>query len=328
MKTCVIIPYFGNLPDHFDLWYESCANNKSIDWVLITDVNRHFPPVENIRVINNNINWINDLIKNKINYKYKIENPYKLCDYKPLYGILFEDLLDGYDYWGYCDMDLIFGDIESYFSKEFIIQYDTMQIWGHFTLIKNDPIYLNSILNELNDNFDLEKILQSKIVWAIDEYALPAINEKMGKKIYINYEIIADIIPFRKKLGMYNGKRYIFKYEKGKVIGYYLDESQNLKSEEYMYIHFQKRRLLVNENINNSEYYIVDNEFTTENINIKEILMSKENLFNSISLKIIKNVKTLKKVIALLKEGNLVLSIRYRSTSKKIANSEAIKLKN
>ncbi|MEH7414344.1 DUF6625 family protein, partial [Neobacillus drentensis] len=258
MKICVIIPYFGKLPEHFELWYQSCANNKNIDWILITDVNRHFSPVENIRVINKNLNWVNDLIKNKIDNKYKIDSPYKLCDYKPLYGVLFEDLLGGYDYWGYCDMDLIFGDIKSYFSDGMIKQYDTMQIWGHFTLIKNDPIYLYSLLNELKDNFELEKILHSKIVWAIDEYALPAINEKLGKKIYINYEIIADIIPFRKNLCISNGKRYVFKYENGKVTGYYLDETKNLKTEEYMYIHFQKRTLLVSENISTSEYYIID----------------------------------------------------------------------
>ena len=53
----------------------------------------------------------------------------KLCDYKPAYGLIFEDELIGYDYWGFCDTDILLGDIyqflEDYeFSQKNMIDMD------------------------------------------------------------------------------------------------------------------------------------------------------------------------------------------------------------
>ena len=35
-------------------------------------------------------------------------------DLRPAYGVLFEEYLDGYDFWGHCDLDVLFGRIRDH----------------------------------------------------------------------------------------------------------------------------------------------------------------------------------------------------------------------
>ena len=53
-----------------------------------------------------------------------LHTPYKLCDYKPAYGEIFAPELSGYDFWGYGDMDLVFGDLRAYFTEDKLRKYD------------------------------------------------------------------------------------------------------------------------------------------------------------------------------------------------------------
>ena len=39
-----------------------------------------------------------------------IEDAYKLTDFKPAYGEIFQDYIIQYDFWGFTDIDLIYGD--------------------------------------------------------------------------------------------------------------------------------------------------------------------------------------------------------------------------
>lgn len=42
-------------------------------------------------------------------YKTKF---YNCCDVRPMWGLIFADLLDGYDWWGWCDLDVVLGDLD------------------------------------------------------------------------------------------------------------------------------------------------------------------------------------------------------------------------
>jgi hypothetical protein len=68
---------------------------------------------------------------------------HKLCDFKPFFGLAFKDLLSEYDFWGFCDVDMIFGDLSKLLTSNFFHQTDVFsahdkQIVGHFTLIRNN----------------------------------------------------------------------------------------------------------------------------------------------------------------------------------------------
>lgn len=54
----------------------------------------------------------------------RLANPYKICDCKPLYGAAFRDALCGYTHWGFCDVDVLWGDIRSFLTDNLLSCYD------------------------------------------------------------------------------------------------------------------------------------------------------------------------------------------------------------
>ena len=37
-KIAIIIPYFGSLPNYYDVWKKSVIKNETIDFYLVTDI--------------------------------------------------------------------------------------------------------------------------------------------------------------------------------------------------------------------------------------------------------------------------------------------------
>ena len=46
-----------------------------------------------------------------------LPKPYKLCDLKPFFGRLFPEAVDGYDWWGYTDTDMLLGNLRSVLTR-------------------------------------------------------------------------------------------------------------------------------------------------------------------------------------------------------------------
>ena len=110
MNIKIIIPFFGKLPDYFDFFLESCRYNSNITFLIFSDKKMNIQE-SNIKCYYMTFEEFINLAKNKIDFNIEVSSPYKLCDYKPLYGKIFEDYLKETDFWGHCDVDLIFGNI-------------------------------------------------------------------------------------------------------------------------------------------------------------------------------------------------------------------------
>ena len=72
-----------------------------------------------------------------------IENPYKLCDYKPAYGFLFPEIINDYDFWGQSDIDIICGDIRGFITDEMLNTFEYISLrhdytTGVFALFRNN----------------------------------------------------------------------------------------------------------------------------------------------------------------------------------------------
>lgn len=144
MKILLIIPYFGKTPDWIEYFLISCSYNKSVNWLLYGDleINKQRIP-SNVFVEKKNISDFNQLASKKLSLKINVTNPYKLCDLRPAFGKIFEDKTNNYDYWGYCDIDIIFGDIYSILDPAILKQSDIIScgdsyLAGPFTLYKNN----------------------------------------------------------------------------------------------------------------------------------------------------------------------------------------------
>ena len=259
MRTIVLINcYFGKFPPYMNLFLESCRKNHTIHFLIYTDCTyEEVPP--NVKIVNCSFEELKRRIQSKFEFEIPLPTPYKLCDFKPAYGYIFEEDIKGYDFWGYCDIDLIFGDIRRFLTDNLLGEYDKLYQLGHLTIFRNtkenniifmdasDPNYKNAFSTETITVFDEAYGIQKKFA-------------ARNKKIYIRRDYI-DISPrfYRFKLSDFfieispadnNFRHQIFLYKEGHLYRYYLNNG-SIEREEFMYIHFQKRDMPQDSNLGN-----------------------------------------------------------------------------
>lgn len=251
-SICIIGVYFGPLPEWINVWLASVKNNSTVDFLLVTDQNNiDFPDIPNLYIKNMTMQEFKKAVETTVGFKVKLANPYKVCDYKEIYGLVFKDNVKDYDYWGECDFDVVWGDLRSFFDKYQLQKYDKFLNRGHLTLYKNSA--------EVNNRYKLSggkfgsyrEVFKSDLNWAFDE--------TMGiDSIYIKHQfpyfdefVYADINPNFKDIRMVerpgkyckNYDHQIFYYEGGKILRDYVDGDEVIKTDELMYIHLQKRKM-------------------------------------------------------------------------------------
>lgn len=170
-RLALISCFFGKLPWYFDYFSHSCRYNDTVDFIIITDdllYNKQLP--SNIKMLHSSLEEISNLISFKLQFDVNISYGYKMCDFKPAYGVIFADFLRGYDFWGHIDIDLIFGDIRSFMTDELMAQYDIISVrpdWitGCFLLYSN-----NDVVNNLfRQSHDYQKVFTDSKHYCFDE---------------------------------------------------------------------------------------------------------------------------------------------------------------
>lgn len=140
----LVLPYYGKYPIWINAFLRSCAFNPRLKWMIFSDIKVPDYQPANVEFIHLKKSDLTDLIYEKTGIRHALDKPHKLCDFKPLYGHIFEAHLGSYDYWGHCDMDVIWGDMRVFLDKIGYNQYDIIStrprvICGHFTLYRNVP---------------------------------------------------------------------------------------------------------------------------------------------------------------------------------------------
>lgn len=153
-KALIIVPYFGKFPNYFPLFCQSAYNNRNLlDFLVVTDNNLNLEKYSNIKVVKTTFNKFKNRIQSKFEFKIALNQPYKLNDFKPAYGYILDEYISSeYTYWGFCDLDVIFGDMESYLSKV-MGKYDKISNLGHFQLYRNTDEIKKLFMNIGNRKF-------------------------------------------------------------------------------------------------------------------------------------------------------------------------------
>ena len=252
-KIAIIICWLGPLPDMFRLWCKSCAANPTVDWLLFTDQEPENVP-ENIHVHRSSLEAIADLARRKLrDPDLSLEKPYKLCDYKPMYGTMFADYLNGYDFWGHCDLDMVFGDLRGFFTDELLERYDKLLACGHLSLYRNTPD-VNARYLLPGAKFKAEEVLHSPWNYAFDEWrGIFRIYKQNGFPMYDEVPY-ADISWMHQRFTLYRrtSAKYkapppdfnhqVFYYEDGKVYRAYVGGDGKVHRDQFLYIHLVKRK--------------------------------------------------------------------------------------
>lgn len=160
-RICLIICYFGNWPSWFGYFLESCRYNQEIDWLIFSDNNLPHNTENNIKFFHFRKEDFNHLATRKLGFSIAIQDPYKLCDFKPTYGKIFEDFITDYAFWGYCDIDLIFGNIRNFITQKSLDTHDVISTYksflsGPFCLFRNQDI-TNMLFKKCSNYIDLLK---------------------------------------------------------------------------------------------------------------------------------------------------------------------------
>ncbi|MBS1600616.1 MAG: hypothetical protein JST75_20495 [Bacteroidetes bacterium] len=172
IKIGIVCCYIGKLPWYFDYFVLSCKYNPTVDFFLVVDdkscAERKVP--ENIKFIYTSLREINILASQKLGFETNIVDSYKLCDFKPVYGLLFSEILTGYHFWGHGDIDLVFGNIRYFITDEILINHDVIAVrddflTGYFLLFRNNE----QLVSLFTHSKDYKRVLSSSGHYCFDE---------------------------------------------------------------------------------------------------------------------------------------------------------------
>lgn len=282
-KICVINVWMGKLSDTYPLWLESVKRNPSIDFFVVTDQIENLPEADNVKYIYQNLKSAKKIFENEIGIRIKLGKPYKLCDYKPFWWLFLKERIEEYDFWGYCDVDLIFGDIRSFLSDEFLDKYDKIFDAGNFTLYKNTQEIRN--LYKRSQDKDLtvypyKRMCRTDYSCYFDEFmGMSILSWKYLNEYYdqTKEDYIQDFSWKRLDFNSYiTHKSFIFHINNGKVYEINVDEngiitddlSSGYKGKEFLLVHIQKRKMTINLDLNKedelSDYWIYPNAYSKD----------------------------------------------------------------
>lgn len=169
-KIAILIPYFGKLPAWFDYFAMSCSFNPEIDWHIYTDDSYQKSVLNNVFIHAFTLDEFNKLASHKTGFHVQVKYPYKLCDFKPLYGLIFSEFIKDYHFWGYGDLDLVYGNIRKFITDDLLEANDIISMHpefvpGHFCIFRNNN-QMNYLFRKIKNH---QAILQSQQYFGFDE---------------------------------------------------------------------------------------------------------------------------------------------------------------
>lgn len=207
---------------------------------------------------------------------------YKFCDLRPFIPMAYHQYIEGFDFWGYCDVDLVLGKIRDFLTDEKLEKSERFYEWGHLSVLKNNE-KMNQIYYLPGSIYSLEETLCNPVLLNADEiFGLNRICEKDAIKWYKDVEY-ADFCSGYSELRAYHGlKNYqyqVFYWENGHAYRAYIGADGQIGTDEFIYIHWQKRLPKFDTEENTPEAFFI----TTSKFIEKESGVPDENLIMRIS---------------------------------------------
>lgn len=173
MKSIALIAYYGGkLPIYIHPWLATCAANPTIDFLLIVDDECNIDLPANVKKYHITLDALKQRIQKLYDFPIQLPRAYKVCDFRPAFGEIFEDILAGYDYWGHCDIDMLFGNLRNFLTEKILCSHDRIFTVGPLSLYKNTSA-VNSYYRTLcSENFlNYRDVFSSEKHYCYDEWA-------------------------------------------------------------------------------------------------------------------------------------------------------------
>lgn len=199
------------------------------------------------------------LAREKAQIEFNPANAYKFCDLRPLFPIVHHEDIENYDFYGWTDLDILFGDIRSFYTDDLLSQYDVfsthaVRVSGHLALFRNTlqnrnlykkiynwklhlahPYFVgideHGVTNALTMTF-FDK-LNEKMNWSIDNFFTRWLKKRKTRKLYMVEQYTTPFIVEPWIDGSLNSEQPNEWYYRDGVITNARDGSRN-----FIYLHF------------------------------------------------------------------------------------------
>ncbi|GEN66778.1 DUF6625 family protein [Chryseobacterium rhizosphaerae] len=257
-KIALINCYFGkSWPSYFSHFLFSCKYNPDVDFILFTNLEApfHIPNVHFVHI--KDLTEFSALASKKLNLNINILDGYKLCDFKPTYGLIFQEYLKNYDFWGYCDIDIVFGNIRYFMTEKILQKYDVISPHknypaGFFTLLKNNE----QCINLFKQSKDYARILENSRHFCFDECNFEFNRVHTTDITQINTEIESFTLVLRRlelqKEIKYYHKPIVQEFTYTDVVHHWVEGNifNSITEKQYLLIHLI--------NVKDNQFFFID----------------------------------------------------------------------
>ncbi len=238
----LVVPYFGQRPTYFPLVVASMARNPDVSWLLLTDEPVAGAPA-NVEVRRCAFADVAARIRGHFDFEVCLPRPYKLCDYRPAFGEIFADELAGFDFWGHCDLDVVFGQVRDHLPPQ-AFAADKILFQGNFALYRNTPDAAGWFRHEVG-RISYRDVMTTPEARHFDEWGgIYYVLEDLGVEVW-DQPVIFDLSlhQYRTRALHPAGtdpRRYA--WEDGEVCEYRLEGGRVVRRTALL-VHLQKRRM-------------------------------------------------------------------------------------
>ncbi len=123
-RVRVLVPYFGEWPAWFPVFLVTAAVNRQFEWYLLSDLEVPELPANVVHV---RLSHAELLARAGARLGCRVwKTAHSICDLRPAFGMLFEDELRGVDFWGHCDVEVVWGRPDVFLSWAHLERYDVI----------------------------------------------------------------------------------------------------------------------------------------------------------------------------------------------------------
>lgn len=175
LRKVLIVPFFGEMPP----WIDKFRAPKGYDLLLDQDIDEFKIRVKTILGIDYPGEW----------------GTSHVWDYRAALGLLYEEEIRGYDYFGHCDLDVVFGNMDKFIPDQELMKLDVYSthdkyICGAFSLYKNT----DEVRNLFKHSPEWKENMTSKQPTGWVETSYSRLLEKSGFKY--KYDLTPQGNPF------------------------------------------------------------------------------------------------------------------------------------
>lgn len=217
------------------------AGNPDVHWLLFSDEPvADAPPNGAVHLCE--FGELATRVRRHFDFEISLDEPYKLCDYRPAFGEIFRDELAGYDFWGHTDVDVLFGQIREHLPRE-AFQADKILFQGNFALYRNTAEAARWYRHEVG-KVSYRTAFTTAATMHFDEWAgIYYIVGDVGVR-YWHQDVIFDLSfgRYRTRDVRAGGSPRRYAWEGGEVAEYRVERGTVLRRTALL-VHFQKRTL-------------------------------------------------------------------------------------